>query len=63
MTKLQQAKELLGLWLEPLKIPCSAPAHQDDGKILSCTCRNVEIRRRTNEFLGRCRKASSDRTK
>lgn len=55
MTKLEEAKALLELWMDPLKVECAASAHQNDGNILSCTCRNVEIRTRTREFLGRCR--------
>jgi hypothetical protein len=48
--RLKYAVEMLGLWLEPLKISCTASAHNGPG-VAGCTCRTVKIRVRTRQFL------------
>lgn len=51
---LKEAAELLRLWLNPLLIPCKAEGHNPTPahpQVISCTCRDVEIARRTNRFL------------
>jgi hypothetical protein len=50
--KRDEAVALLELWMNPLNIECSVPAHGGNG-CTSCTCRNVEIAKRTREFLSR----------
>jgi len=47
---IKEATAILELWLDPMKIPCPASGHNTPNT-LSCTCRQVELRCRTKEFL------------
>lgn len=55
--RLKYATGLLELWLQPMKLECPASGH-NGGRAVSCTCRDVEIKIRTREFLGGLRKSS-----
>jgi len=47
---LTRAGKLVELFLDPMKLPCSASGHNGEG-VRSCTCRNVLIERLSKSFL------------